>query len=184
MVDLRHALQLFGYCDRDDTALRTVIGIYDGRWGPAPEADRSLSARFRRACWYKANPRNQDYMRRLFAEFEPDGLFLDVERDRDWLEQLRQADEIVLLYPDATGLGCTATQCSILRRVLPIQDIRVLNGRRRRFRLDRATRLQLSWRRLLERWMPVEFLMMPLLLGAALWLALRDRYRGARDLGA
>jgi len=154
-----------------------IIGIYDGRWTPPDPAEAGLLARFRRARWYKANPRGRDYMKALFTEYFGDGVFVDVAEPGDWRAALTEADEIVLLYPDAVGLGFARTERSILRLRRPIQDIRVLNGRRRSFRLDRATRRQLQWRRLLERWMLGELVCMPVFVGVALVLAAYDRLK-------
>jgi len=162
-----------------------IIGIHDGRWSPPPASETGLPARFGRARWYKANPRDRDYMQALFAERFADGRFVDVAETQDWPARIADADEIVLLYPDATGLGFGATEHSILRQRHPIQDVTVLNGRRRYFQLDATTRRQLRWRRFLERWMLGEALCMPFVLIAALLLAAYDHIQkttgGARD---
>jgi hypothetical protein len=120
-----------------------VVGIAHDPWrGDGPLADRggSLPRRaLRRSLAWRANPREPEYMRALFGERFPDGRI--VER----VDELHGADRIVLLYPDANGIGFGA-----LERKLPETDVVVLNGRRRQFALTARTRRALRLRRALE----------------------------------
>jgi hypothetical protein len=60
------------------------------------------------------------------------------------------AQQIVLLYPDAIGLGWGPVERAVLRRAAPGAEVRVLNGRRRDFVLDRRARFRLELRRWFE----------------------------------
>ncbi len=73
----------------------------------------------------------------------PDGARLICERlaRPDW-------DVALLVFPDAIGLGAGAMQRLALSDGRPVY---VLNGRRRLFLLDGATRRALAWRRFLVR---------------------------------
>jgi hypothetical protein len=121
---------------------------------------------------FKANPRDESYMRELFAERYPDGR---VGGPGD----VAGADRIVLLYPDAIGLGWGQVERGVIRQAAPGTELRVLNGRRRDFVLGRGIRRRLRLRRMFETALvgeaaaTVGFLVMtpPLLL----WDSLRGR---------
>ncbi len=137
-------------------------------FGAGAARPRSLRRAYRKTLYLKANPRPADYMRRLFAERYPDGR----------LEPAPPADaaQIVLLYPDAIGLGFG----SIERRLPAGVPVRVLNGRRRDFTLDRRTRRALALRRALERSMIVESAALALAVAATPILLAADLARGRR----
>jgi len=124
----------------------TVVGVLayplGEDFGFARLPRRTMRRAYRRALFEKANPRPPAYMRTLFAERYPDGRLEGGVPAGD-------ADTIVLLYPDAIGLGFGAIE----RRLPRGARIVVLNGRRREFPLDRRTRAALRKRRLLERTM-------------------------------
>jgi hypothetical protein len=123
---------------------------------------------YRRTLLTKANPRPPAYMQALFAERFPDGwIVADVPPS---------AAEIVLLYPDAIGLGFGELE----RRLPPGIPVRVVNGRRREFVLNRRTRLALSARRTLERTMAGEALALAAFAVVTPALLLFDLARGRR----
>jgi hypothetical protein len=129
---------------------------------------RTIRWAYRKALRAKANPRPPEYMRELFAERYPEG--------RIESEPPPRAERIVLLYPDAVGLGFGALERRLPRGV----PARVLNGRRRDFTLDRRTRAALLVRRALHRTMAGEAVF---LLGVALTapvLVAADLARGRR----
>jgi hypothetical protein len=126
----------------------------------------SLRRAYRRTLLNKANPRSPQYMRDLFAERCPDGVITDAVPPG--------ADEIVLLYPDAIGLGFGAVE----RRLPSGVAVRILNGRRREFALDTRTRRALRLRRLLERAMLGEALAVAAAAAVTPVLLLADRVRG------
>ena len=145
----------------------------------APTTLRQPLLLWRKAVWFKANPRDAAYMGALLAEHWPGAAAVDVGRDRDWTRDLAAAREIVLLYPDAIGIGFGAIERRILDAA-PRAEITVLTGRRRRFLLDRATRRGLLVRRFLERSMLLECLMgLGLLLATPVLLGV-DLARGRR----
>ncbi|WP_337996692.1 hypothetical protein [Oleispirillum naphthae] len=84
--------------------------------------------------------------------------------------------EIVLVYPDALGLGRGSLEAGLRRRTAC--PIRILNGRRRTMPLSPENRRALRWRRILAATRATELglslLVIPL---AAAW-ALRDALRG------
>jgi hypothetical protein len=103
----------------------------------------SLRGIYRRALRNRANPRSREYMERLLKERYPEAR-LSLTRPLD------EGTEVVLLYPDANGLGHGA-----IDRGLP-PGARVLTGRGREFVLDSTTVRSLRVRRALERTFAVE----------------------------
>ena len=132
--------------------------------------------RYWRGVIHKANPRSAQYMHDLFAELAPDGRL--VPEGPDLASALSGAERVILLYPDAIGLGWGPVERTV-RRVAPAST-EVLNGRRRHFALDEATRRSLWVRRTLERTMLGELVMASLLVGLAAVLWPIDAARGRR----
>lgn len=133
---------------------------------------------YRRALAWRANPRPPEYMRALLAEHWPDAVLVHVDED-DLDARLRDADEVVLVYPDAIGLGFGALERRVARATsgrIP----QVLTGRRRRFALDRRTHHALRLRRALERSMVGEAAGLLLVALATVPLAAFDMIRGRR----
>jgi hypothetical protein len=130
---------------------------------------RTLRRGYRRALFAKANPRSPDYMRRLFARHYPDGRIES---------ELPSGDigTIVLLYPDANGLGFGRLERTLPRNI----PVRVLNGRRRDFVFDGRTRRALFVRRALERSMVVDVLGLSIAALVSPLLVLVDVARGRR----
>jgi len=144
-----------------------IVGLYADPWAGLAAAQISFGhplRLWRKAVWFKANPRSAAYMRERLAERWPDAAFIDAGAG-PWATSLAGADTIVLLYPDAIGLGFGGIERQV-RALAPRATLKVLNGRRRCFDLDAGTRRALALRRFLERSMLVE-----LLLGTALLLA-------------
>ena len=84
------------------------------------------------------------------------------------------ADSVLLIYPDALGLGWTALESRLLKG-----QTYVLNGRRRILPLNARTRRKLRWRRLLACSRVTELLatvvIVPLAAGLAAWYVLRGK---------
>lgn len=159
-----------------------VVGVFHSPWDPEfyvyRRPGRQPLAMYRWALWYKANPRSADYMRALFAERYPDGVFVDVAQAPDWRAKLHGADTVVLLYPDAIGLGWYHIESAVRREKAAWAATRVLNGRRRDFLLNCTSRAGLGFRRLAEHSMLGELLALPLFLLLTPILLACDRARG------
>jgi hypothetical protein len=131
--------------------------------------------RYWRGVIHKANPRSEAYMRDLFAEVAPEGRL--VAEGPDLAAEVAGAERVILLYPDAIGLGWGGVERA-LRGAAPKTE--VLNGRRRHFALDGRALRELRLRRVLERTMLGELVMATLVLGLAVVLWPLDAVRGRR----
>jgi hypothetical protein len=127
------------------------IALHHNPWPENLERPRGLNPLrlYRYAVWYKANPRSADYLRALLAEQFP-GVACVSSDQADWRERIAAADEVVLLYPDAIGLSFASVEREIDACKKAWAGVTVLNGRRRRFRLNGGTLLGLRLRRALE----------------------------------
>lgn len=137
---------------------RKILGVFASPWREHYDHQRSLLELYKSAVRNKANPRSEEYMRALFAERWPDGEFVNAQRNPDWVSRLGSADVVILLFPDAIGLGFAAIEGTVRRHKKVWATVRALNGRRREFVLTRPVRRQLAVRRLLERSMAMEAL--------------------------
>jgi hypothetical protein len=117
-----------------------TLGILHDPW---PQRRDRQPRRYRKMVEFKANPRDEAYMRALFAERYPDGCIGEAG-------EATTADRVVLLYPDAIGIGWAAVERRVRAAARPSAEIRVLNGRRRDFALNRRTYRTLAVRRVLE----------------------------------
>jgi len=141
-----------------------TVAVFYSPW-PAeglkrPPRTRPL-AQYRYAVWYKANPRSTGYMRAVQQERFPAAEWVEAGAESNWLGRVAQADTVVLLYPDAIGLGFGAIERRVLSRKAKSATVEILNGRRRRFKLTAATRWRLRLRRLLEWTMLPEMAFIP-----------------------
>jgi hypothetical protein len=143
-----------------------------------PLARHTDAGRYWRAVIWKANPRSAEYMRDLFAGLVPDGVVVDA--GRGMAEALATADRVLLLYPDAVGLGWGRIERAVRDAAPASSSIEVLNGRRRGFALDGGTRRALWLRRVLERTMLVELVAAGAIVGGAPLLWALDALRGRR----
>lgn len=159
---------------------RQVVALYHNPW-PLSPLDRPRSwnpiALYRYAVWYKANPRNLDYMRDLLSDRLPEAAWVTTA-EPDWTARIAAADEVVLLYPDAIGLGFLPIERMVMRCKRPWAAVTILNGRRRKFLLNHDTRWALRFRRLLEWTMLPELLFLPVFMVVTPLLWLADLLRG------
>lgn len=99
---------------------------------------------------------------------------IEVRAASDLLGGKEIADGVLLIYPDALGLGWAP-----LESHLPTVPVYVVNGRRRIFSLNASTSRRLRWRRLLANTRVTELLatiaIVPLAAGLAAWDALRGK---------
>lgn len=125
-------------------------------------------------------PRDEAYMRTLFAERFPAGRFIDIDADPDWRRSLAGATSVVLLYPDPIGFGFRAVERAAREAMAAHGTLRALTGRRREFQLSRSMRFHLGLRRLLTRCLVVEAVLGGALLVATPFLVAVDRLSGRR----
>lgn len=92
------------------------------------------------------------------------------------LAELDAYDHVVLIYPDALGLGCAAAEGTALARH---GSVLVINGRRRAFRVDGSLHGRLRLHRWLAHSRIVERALAALIQPYAARLARRDRESGA-----
>jgi hypothetical protein len=160
---------------------RRTVALFRSPWpkeGLKRPARNKLLEQYRYAVWYKANPRSAVYMRALQQERFPDAEWVDTSEDSDWINRLSRADTVVLFYPDSIGLGFGPVERSVLAHKLDWTAVVVLNGRRREFRLNDATRLGLRLRRLLEWTMLPELLFLAVFVVVTPLLWAIDAVRG------
>ena len=159
---------------------RKVLGVFHNPWRGDYDPRRSLAELYRRAVWLKANPRDEAYMKALFAERYPQGVFANADDGPGWRRELPSADTVVMLYPDATGLHFSALESVVRSEKKPWATVRVLNGRRRDFVWSRRARRGLRLRRFLERSMLGEALVTVAVVVATPFLVISDFGRGRR----
>ena len=159
---------------------RKTVGVFHNPWRSDYDPRRSLAELYRRAVWLKANPRDEAYMRALFAERYPAGVVVNAGEGDDWRREVAAADTVVLLYPDSTGIGFAGLEREVARVSKTWATVRALNGRRRDFVLSRATRRELRRRRLIERAMLGEAAAILLFAAATPLLVASDLLRGRR----
>jgi len=135
---------------------------------------------YRYAVWFKANPRAKEYMRTLFSERFPSGIFVDAKENPEWRHHAAQVDTVVLLYPDSIGLGFTGLEREVRRLMKPWAAVRILNGRRRDLLRNTGTSCALIARRMLERSMLMELLFTLVFTCVTPLLLISDLLRGRR----
>ncbi|MDI6792686.1 MAG: hypothetical protein QME81_07455 [bacterium] len=99
---------------------------------------------------YKRNPRNESYMKDLVAEVFGDD-FRQIEAKDLRPEDIKKAEEIVLLWPDGNGYGWFRVESQIFAFKKRGAKVMVLNGRRRGFQLTIRLWFGYWLRRFLER---------------------------------
>lgn len=159
----------------------SVVALFHSPWPQAGMArpDRGdARALYRYAVWYKANPRGVEYMRDLVAGHFPEATWVNTAESEDWRQRIAVADQIVLLYPDAIGMGFSPIERDLIAHKLAWAGVTVLNGRSRRFRLNGGTHMGLRLRRFLAWTMLPEMLFLPVFVLATPVLWGLDLMRG------
>jgi hypothetical protein len=90
-----------------------IIGIFYDPWAGirvTPASFRNPLRLWRKAVWYRANPRSREYMQALLAERFPDAEFVEIGARPLSIDMDIGATNIVMLYPDAIGLGFTSIE--------------------------------------------------------------------------
>lgn len=160
---------------------RRTVALFHSPWpadGLARPPRSKPFAQYRYAVWYKANPRDAGYMHALQQTQLPGAEWVDAVASKDWIERVSNADKIVLLYPDAIGLGFSAIERAVFAHKKGLATVGILNGRRRQFSLTAATRAWLRLRRVLERTMLLELLSIPVFIVVTPLLWTIDAVRG------
>lgn len=156
----------------------TAVAIFYDHWKhvrAAPASFRKPAALWKKVVWYKANPRTLDYMRTLLNERYPTMPFIEKFED---IHSLNEApSKVVLLYPDSIGLGFWTIERK-LSRLTSVNEIEVLNGRKRQFPFDARTQFALRLRRVIEWTMVVELFTGAAILITTPFLLLADFVRG------
>jgi len=144
-----------------------VIGIYyDVFFQKKP---LFLSPKLWEVICHRANPRSFAYMKEVFEAFYPEGEIV-------LLENLpSKVDKVILLYPDAIGLGQGSIESRLRRNNAPIF---ILNGRRRHFELTNYMRNKLRVKRFLESSFLCEVFFTPFIIILGMLAALKDRIMG------
>ncbi len=136
-----------------------------------------IICRYLKAMHSKANPRNESYMRELALEHYHDAMFLNYSIENN-CSKLKSASKIVLLYPDATGIGFNKIEKEVFSIVNNSSKVCVLNGRRRKFKLGKKERYMLLVRRILEKTMFFEFVFIIVFLIVTPFFLIFDWIRG------
>ena len=116
----------------------------------------------------RSNPRTQEYMLALLREKFPDAELIS-EGDS------YQMGRIILLYPDAIGLGWSSLEKKYIKK---FKEVNVLNGRKRYFSLTVMARIKLLPCRMLEVTFLPELIFAPCLLVFGSILAIKDKIAG------
>jgi hypothetical protein len=104
--------------------------------------------------------RSREYMetlaQSLFPEFQASAM-LTVEED-GFLPQIdwQRTSEVILLWPDANGMGWRGIENQVLRNAPSGARITAVNGRRRRLALTRGRLTGVRWKRFLEKTLAFE----------------------------
>jgi hypothetical protein len=157
--------------------MTSVVGLY---YDPLVKNSERKGVAGRLYMHYTAllAPRDESYMRHLFEQRYPDGSFLNAGVDGNWQTKIRDAEKIVLLFPDAIGFGFSRLEHEVRRLKSAAAEVRFLNGRTRTLQISASVRSQLRLRRLLVRFLVFEMLAIVPFFFATLLFAGSDRVRG------
>jgi hypothetical protein len=161
-----------------ETPERPALGLL---YLPAfePGMGSVAKSRWRRHVLASAAPRERPYMETLFRGYFPGGDIVEISGAGLPQIDLSGANTVVLLFPDAIGLGFAKVEAK-LRRDLPTDRLLALNGRGRLMRLDSPTRRRLRVRRFLEWTRLPEFVFLAVFLAVTPLMAGMDLLRGKR----
>lgn len=130
-----------------------------------------MPEKLHRVVCQRANPRSKEYMQNLLSENFPNHKLISPDN-------ITNADDVVLLYPDSIGLGWG----SIERKIKNIsKNIQVLNGRKRKFILNSKIQSQLNLRRLLEITFLPEIILTPFILFYSVLITIKDMIIGFKN---
>ena len=116
----------------------------------------------------RSNSRSEEYMNKLVQERFPEVELINSSDPHD-------NSELILLYPDAIGLGWSRLEKKMLRE---FKKVTVLNGRHRYFDLNHKEIFKLRLRRFLECTFLPEMVFAPFILILGITLAIKDKIIG------
>jgi hypothetical protein len=122
---------------------------------------------------YRGNPRPLAYMKELVSR-HMDNIDLVPAHDLSMLSQISTVQQIVLLWPDANGMGWFDIERQIFKGKRPGNDVYVLNGRGRLFELSKQQWRAFRLKRFLEKSFLLEIGVLTLFMVTAPMLALWD----------
>lgn len=125
---------------------------------------------YRIVC-HRSNPRSKKYILNLLHDKFPRVELID-------LKHSSAPGKIILLHPDSIGLGWGKIEN---RLKIHTQDITVLNGRKRVFKLTPSTRKKLLFRRFLEITFLPEILLTPFVIFYGAFVATKDKFRDSKS---
>ena len=156
-----------------------IMAFPDERARAQPVRGEGLLAKLDRIARYKRNARSPEYMRQVAMSMLPHARVVEVDGTMP-AATVAPASHIVLLWPDAIGHGWMPLERQVFRFKRDDASVYALSGRRRAFRLTRATLWGLRLRRLAERLWLGEAVMALGLLVTAPFLVMWDFARGHR----
>jgi hypothetical protein len=122
---------------------------------------------------YRGNPRALTYMKELVGR-HMGSIDLAPAHDLSVLSQIPTVQQIVLLWPDANGMGWFDIERQVFKRNQSRNDVYVLNGRGRLFELSKQQWRAFRLKRFLEKSFLLEIGVLALFLVTAPMLALWD----------
>ncbi|WP_447983605.1 hypothetical protein [Nitrospira sp. Nam74] len=144
----------------------------EARWIPIPSIRRLLT-KLGGYHQYRGNPRSLAYMNELIR-CQMGTVDLVPRHDLSLLSQVSTFEQIVLLWPDANGMGWFDIERRVFNGRKAGSRVYVLNGRRRFFELPRKQWRLFRFKRFMEKTFLLEFVVLFLFLLTAPVMALWD----------
>lgn len=142
-----------------------------------PSSKRRVLRVLQKALDYKRNPRSFAYMSTLAGNVGH-GNWSVIHDTSLTDQQISEATQIVLLWPDANGLGWGKLTRRVYRAKRSGARVSVLNGRHRYFELNLPFRLRFALRRTIQRAWLGEMALMLAGVAVGLPLAIWDKLHG------
>jgi hypothetical protein len=131
---------------------------------------------------YRGNPRSLAYMKDLAGHYVGN-VDQGTIGDPSMLRKIPTVEQIILLWPDANGMGWFRLERHVFKKKKSNSLVYVLNGRRRLFELTRRQWRTIAFKRFLEKSFLLEFGVLMLFMVTAPLLALWDSIlRGVRRI--
>ncbi len=152
------------------------LAIYYDTW-----QKKNLSNIYNKGVHFKSNPRSLEYMEDLatkkFEDIEIKNILNEDELNNIDLDKY---SEIVLLYPDAIGLGWSKIDNYISKNFNQMKKITILNGRRRVIVFNSNNLFGLRFKRFLEKALIVETIFTIYFVVSTPFLIIKDLLHGKK----